>query len=124
MAASFLAGFDAGAPSRPGRLGVEVGDDEFAAEVESLRNAVAGGRLATPAPFREIAQVSLHLPVYCDMGGCLVLSPRGLWFVWNTEVGRLEPLTDPLWTTLDKVSTAEQYPSLAMLRPRRSAGAK
>lgn len=76
----------------------------------------------------ELAAVTRCLPIYSDMGGLILLSPRGeLMFVdSNTSTinsTTILPLNDGIWETVALCHAAWTYLELADLRPRRPAQA-
>jgi hypothetical protein len=69
--------------------------------------------------FRDAARATGSLPVYCDMGGCLVVSPDGDVLRFDPESGSTETETDPRWRLLARAKASRRYPELASLEPLR-----
>jgi hypothetical protein len=69
--------------------------------------------------FRDAARATGSLPVYCDMGGCLVVSPSGEILRFDSESGAIEPESDPRWRLLARARVSAKYPELASLAPLR-----
>ena len=70
-------------------------------------------------PLRRAAIVGGGLPVYCDMGGCLVITPEGEIQGYRGAEDTVQPVTDPKWRRLALVAAASKYSPLSALRPPR-----
>lgn len=100
----------------------------LAAIVQQLLAAFLASESQPLAAQRSLAQKLGALPVYVDLAGCFALRPTGeLLFVpsdqswldvqeWTADIA-------PQWRTIALAAAAHQYPQLAVLLPRRPAGA-
>jgi len=68
---------------------------------------------------REVARVARGLPVYCDIGGCIVIQPSGEIVQYTLDTGTVTSVVDPRWARVGCASAAEEYPEFAALKPRR-----
>lgn len=60
------------------------------------------------------------LPVYSDMGGCLLITPEAEILALRHEgPDRAQPEVDPRWRRVAFTRAAERFPQLAALRPKR-----
>ena len=65
-------------------------------------------------------QATGAIPVYKDIGGCVLLTPDGSLMEWDWERKTVQPLVDRQMRDLAFVSAAERYPELTWLRPMRN----
>jgi hypothetical protein len=82
----------------------------------AYRKLVEGQNSVTPA-LRDIAIRAKGLPVYCDMGGCLVITMDGLVMHYDSDTGVCIEVHDPKWITLALVACSEKYAELKALKP-------
>ena len=69
---------------------------------------------------RQVALETRALPVYCDLGGWLVITSGGSILHYDVNLG--EPAER--WKRLALVMAADRYPELEELRPVRPEGAR
>jgi hypothetical protein len=72
----------------------------------------------------EASMATGALPVYCDMGGCLLIRPDSSIFLFDWEHQAAAPERDPKWLRMAAVRVARRYPALAVLAPQRPADAR
>jgi hypothetical protein len=75
--------------------------------------------IAGPDIAVEAAKNTGGLPVQCDMGGVLLLTPLGEVLHYDPERKTAASVTDSKWRTAALVKAARKYPELAALHPAR-----
>lgn len=85
--------------------------------VSALTKEVLEGRREVSPLFAELARRTGHLPVYCDMGGAILLGRDGTWYLSTDE--RTEVVFDERSIMLGRISAARHYGELAGLVPPR-----
>jgi hypothetical protein len=88
---------------------------DLSATVEALARAAA--RRDDDDAIRRAAQETGGLPVYCDMGGCLILATDGRVLQFTPEDGATKPVTDRVWMRVALTAAADRYSALSSLRP-------
>src|SRR5262249_11542501 len=83
---------------------------------------------STPFEFRGLAQRLNALPLYADMGGCILIRPDGtMLFIHSNQKLDADavsaPLTDRRWRHTALVVGSEKYPELRILLPPRPSDA-
>ena len=96
---------------------IEGWNEHYADFVRALAGDIASGVHATTHIFREVARRTGGLPVYGDIGGCLVLAPDGQVIGYDLNDEAVAPVTDPSWIRVACITAAEKYPALAGLKP-------
>jgi hypothetical protein len=76
-----------------------------------------------PSLWHEAATVADGLPVYCDIGGCLVIRADGRVVEFRSATGDVCEIEDLSWLRLAAASAADRYPELAEIRPKRPSKA-
>lgn len=76
-----------------------------------------------PEAYRDAARETGALPVYCDVGGCLAITPGGEIVEFNAENHSVRPVRDPAWRRRALVRAARRYQELEGLRPEKPAHA-
>lgn len=89
---------------------------ELEREVASLRDAILAD--ASKAVLQDAARHTGGLPVYCDIGGCLAITPDGEIVEYSLDDERVTPVTDPRLRRLALAAASESYSQLASLKPR------
>lgn len=56
--------------------------------------------------------------MYCDLGGCLAITPAGEVVEYSLDDDRVGPVSDPAWSKVALVAASERYPELAVLKPQ------
>lgn len=95
---------------------------------EELRTAVLRRRAmldeSSGSTFWAAAQTTGGLPVYCDLGGCLVIDPDGRLMLFDSDSLTVRDPASDKWLQLACIVASEKYPELKILRPQRATGAK
>src|SRR5688572_28220037 len=94
----------------------------FGLIVEELRrrliNELPPGNL-----YREVAETG-GLPVYCDLGGCLIFAADGTVWSYDLATGEREPEHDREQIRVAHILASEKYEELRDLKPSRPLSAK
>ena len=72
---------------------------------------------------RRAAKATGGLPLQCDMGGVLVLTPLGTVLHYDPETGAVASVDDDRWKTAALVKAARRYPELIALFPVKPSNA-
>lgn len=83
---------------------------------ELIREVLAGAGGVSPLE-RDVARRTGGLPVYCDIGGCLVISSEGDVLEFAFADDRVTGMLDGESIRLARAIAAERYPQLSKLRP-------
>lgn len=69
-----------------------------------------------PLGIRKVAAKLKAIPVYSDIGGCLLINLKGeiICFEWNDESTKIE--SDPYWRDIALKEATAKYPKLGNLR--------
>lgn len=73
---------------------------------------------------REVAKETGALPVYCSLGGCLLLCTDGVIRRYDAESGTVALETERKWILIGYVKAAQTFPELAGLMPKRPTTAR
>ena len=65
----------------------------------------------------EAARKTQGLPVYCDIGGCLILMSDGRVLQYASIDGGIAEVTDRQWLLRARVAAAKAFPELGVLVP-------
>lgn len=71
----------------------------------------------------EAAQATTGLPVYCDLGGCLVIDATGRVTIFDLDSKLVRELEDESWLQVACLAAAERYPEFLPIKPRRPSTA-
>jgi hypothetical protein len=94
---------------------------------DELRLAVVRRQAELPRDnkiYWEAAQAADGLPVYCDMGGCLVVQSTGRVELLDLDSQSVKKLEDERWLTIACLAAADRYPEFEVVRPTRPNGAE
>ncbi len=91
--------------------------------IERLVRVVATSADA-PEAYRDAARQTGALPVHCDMGGCLAMTPDGDIIEFDPETQSIRPVRDAAWTRRALVKAARRYDELADLLPQKPRDAR
>lgn len=83
--------------------------------VRSAIRAITGA--STDQPRDIAARATQALPVYADLGGCLLLTPAGDVLEYRFEEADVKMVGDSRSIRLARAAAATEYPALADLRP-------
>ena len=98
-------------------------NDELRAAVELLRKRICDDEIDMGPTFKEVAITTSGLPVYCDMGGCLMLTPDGDVMELAHDRPEMPKVADEYWREVALVAAGKRYAELRCLRPERPANA-
>jgi len=92
--------------------------------IDTLAHVIRGlsAQLTTSAPSteaREAAKTNGGVPVYEDLGGVLVIDPRGVVVRYDPENKAVEIVSEEGWQKLALTTAARKYPELSSLVPAR-----
>jgi len=90
---------------------------EHAKTVRELSSRIVAGTDASSPQLRAAAMHTGGLPVYCDLGGCLVLVPQGHVVGFDNNEQTTTVVTDPSWLRVARIAAAEKYEMLSELKP-------
>jgi hypothetical protein len=96
-------------------------EPQLAEALERLSREAATS--AEPGVARDAARATGGLPVQCDMGGVLLLTPTGAVLHYDPEGGTIAPVSDDRWRTAAFVKAARKHPELTRLFPTKPSGA-
>ncbi|HEY7310957.1 MAG TPA: hypothetical protein VH643_16455 [Gemmataceae bacterium] len=85
--------------------------------VERLYRRMISANSVTSTVFRDAALGASGLPVYCDISGCLVITPKGNIVCYNCETRQVGDIVEPGWMLIALVKASETYDELRELRP-------
>lgn len=92
--------------------------DQHANTVRALINQIRSEAAEATPLEREASLCTDGLPVYMDLGGCLLITPDGSVLEFAPETAAVSVVTDPSWIRVARTAAAERYEALAGLRPR------
>lgn len=95
---------------------IEGWTDRHATAVRALAEGVAS-TLDPSNPRGMVARSTRGLPVYCDIGGCLVITADGEILEYEFEGGGISRVTDRASVRLARAAAAQAHGSLADLMP-------
>jgi hypothetical protein len=84
---------------------------------DAIHHLVSATLDGIQGPARAAAVRTNGLPVYCDIGGCLVITQEGRVLEYAFEGEQVSDITDRPSVRLACAVAAEKYPALADLRP-------
>jgi hypothetical protein len=71
----------------------------------------------------EAAQAAKGLPVYCDLGACLVIQPTGRVMTFDLDSRDVRELDDESWLLVACSAATERYPEFQAIVPLRPVAA-
>jgi hypothetical protein len=67
----------------------------------------------------EAAQAAKGLPVYCDLGACLVIQQTGRVMTFDLDSRSVRELDDESWLLVARAAAAERHPEFQAIKPLR-----
>jgi hypothetical protein len=102
---------------------IEQWDQDLRQAVENRLDQLLKERGEMYAIRQAAAQRAGGMPVYCDIGGCIVIKPSGMVVTYDLDKEEVKDVVDARWMRAACASAAEQYPEFRKLMPRPSPSA-
>src|SRR5688500_8838722 len=96
--------------------------DDLANSIRGIHEAVLNEAVAVSALAMLAARKARGVPVYCDVGGCLVTTPDGDVVRFDSESETVVPINDPRFRDLAAATAAERFDEVQALGRRASDG--
>jgi hypothetical protein len=96
---------------------IEGWSHAYAERVRELSRKIAASTDEGLSAMRDAAARTGGLPVYCDLGGCLIITPEGTVVQLEYSFDTVSTVTDPSWLRAARVAAAKTHPELEGLQP-------
>ncbi len=92
--------------------------------IERLYQRIVHEPGLVPDVYRDAALKASGVPVYCDMGGCLIITPKGDIVFCEHDTQRLSVVVEEKWRLVALVAASEKYGELHGLKPVKPSDAR
>ena len=102
---------------------LSIWNEKLAQATRHLYDEFLKSGVEKPPGIKSIALRAGGLPVYCDIGGCLMITPQGVVLEYDWNDGTFAPTKEDHWRKTAQARAAEEFEELRALRDR-PAGAQ